>query len=307
METKIVRKLWALCIVTLFFGLAFTSFVNGTKLIISEGDKKEYWAVIICGGLNDSFNECFRNTARHAYQTLKKLRYDDEHIYFLQDGNITEEGVDGITNKSMVEYAIAGWLKNHADENDDCFIYFADHGGISISQMIIGLAVWNYNDNKAELIEPHELAEWVNCVTYNICTVAIDTCLSGSFIKSLSENNRIIITSTDLYRPGWGIKSNGTVENVFSYHFFNGLANNVSYGRAWEYADKQTRTIRLRETPIFYRWHKFLIGKLICRFGTRLQNPQIDDNGDGKGHGTILADRLPMRGDGYLALKTYPS
>ena len=281
-----------------------------TKPGTNDYNEKENWAVIISGGMNESISEAFKPTARRAYQTLKKIGYDDDHICFLQDSPTYGEGVDGSTNKSLFQYAITNWLKTHSDKNDDCLIYFVDHGGkLSHMSTEYGIFVWNYKEDIYEFITPKEIDEWIGQITCNICTIVIDTCVSGSFIKFLSGNNRIIITSNYQLKSSYLIKVNETTaEMLFSYHFFNKLAENVSYGKAWEYADKQILGFRLKDVPIINQFRKLLVVKILKTIRTKHQNPQIDDNADGKGHGrTFFADRLPIGGDGSLALETYPS
>ena len=120
------------------------------------------------------------------------------------------------------------WLKSHSDNNDNCCIIFIGHGGPGI------LGIWNYEKGTPELLYTYEFASWVDILEYNVLTVIIDACFSGTIIRPLSQENRIIISSAS---PS-GV-STGLSEIVFTYHFFNKLEKNVSYGKAWEYADKQ--------------------------------------------------------------------
>ena len=85
------------------------------------------------------------------------------------------------------------------------------------------------------------------------------------------------MTATDSKNPAYT-----SDEGIFVEPFFNKLGKGASYGEAWMAADKYVDS------------------------APDDQNPQIDDNGDGKGHGTSSIDTLPLGGDGYLALNTYP-
>lgn len=86
--------------------------------------------------------------------------------------------------------------------------------------------------------------------------------------------------------------------------FFDKLEENVSYGEAWEYAGKKHLRVKIKDLPSDIPF--FL--KILAKIGFLIQNPQIDDNGDGRGHGRrFIADRLPIRRDGFLAFRTYPS
>jgi hypothetical protein len=267
-------------------------------------DNKENWAVIICAGARPNQTEGktgavpIRATSKHVYETFKQLGYDDEHIYFLHDKDLSAEGADGVVSKANIEYAITEWLKNNSDSNDNCCIIHSGHGGAGL------LGIWNFEKGEPELLYTYELASWIDVVEYDVFTILIDACYSGTFLHSLSGENRIVITSSSPSRVCIGLK-----ELVFTYHFLNKLEKNVSYGKAWEYADKQIarRNIPKELYPTdgesFFR---IFLGKMFSKILMFLQNPQIDDNGDKKGHGTILANKLPIAGDGKLALRTYP-
>jgi hypothetical protein len=311
----IIKKTGTLFIIMLLLGLPITYCVCATNSITTKGDEKERWAVIICGSIEDDsykLESVFRTESTQAYETFKKLGYDDEHIYFLQGKNLSDdtevnppEGADGFSNKSNAKYAITSWLVENSDENDDCFIFMIDHGNFGIPKSSPRLknlesvfAIYDYVSEKQECIRGYELAEWLDQISYNVCTVLISACSSGGFIRRISGENRIIITSTKL-EPGI---SSSTGD--FTSFFFDKLGENVSYGKAWEYAGKMHRSVKIRDMPSDTK----LCTKILARYFILLQNPQIDDNGDGRGNGRrFIADKLPIRKDGILALKTYPS
>jgi len=269
----------------------------------SNNDLKEKWVVIICGGerpkkdIKDGAKN-FRKTSVHVYETYKKLGYDDEHIFFIHDKNVSAEGADCIVSKSRVRYAITEWLDNHSDYNDDCCIVFNGHGGPGL------LSLWDIEKNISEFVYFFDFSKWIDQIDYNVLTIIIDSCYSGTFIRPLSKENRIIISSTAPFRKGIALN-----EIVFSYHFFNKLAENVSYGKAWEYADKQLACMNIPKDlwpdlgKTFYETLKLWVK---CKKVMFLQNPKIDDNWDRQGHGNHFANKLPIIGDGKLALNTYP-
>ncbi len=90
---------------------------------------------------------------------------------------------------------------------------------------------------------------------------------------------------------------------AFSYHFYDYLSKNNSFGQAWEYKDEML--IDLEKTPNTFPWWQIL-NRYGFYFGLKIQNPKIDENGDGVGSGSLRADKLPLNGDGNLALNTYP-
>jgi len=246
------------------------------KIVSDTKDKetltnREKYAVIISGGpLIDGLQDEFCRTAQHAYYTLRDLGYDSNNIYYLSKVFFLP-GVDMITFFITVRDAITGWLARHSNYDSDVLIYLVDHGD----------ELGNFYPGAFIPFGGRLLNSWLRNVDYHTCTIVIDACYSGNFIRYLSDDNRIIITCTD--SESYGYAWNGD-EVVFSKYFFNALGYGYSYGEAWEYADH----VIADDSDI------------------NSQNPQIDDNGDGIGHGTTGRDYLPMGGDGYLALCTYP-
>lgn len=278
---------------------AFNPQINITSSNQLSDSDKENWVVIICAGANDNISEgkvgaeSIRATSKHVYDTFKQLGYDDEHIFYLHDRNSSAEGADGVVSKSMIEYAITDWLNGNLDSNDNCCIFYNGHGGRNV------IGIWNYVNDSSEIINDYEFASWIGILEYNVLTIVIDACFSGTFIDELSGENRILLTSSSPYFPMVGL-----YELVFSYYFCNKLIENVSYGKAWEYADKQIARMKITEDLLS---NEGIILTILAKISMFLQNPQINDNNDKKGHGTFFANKLPVKGDGILALITYPS
>ena len=246
-----------------------------TITITNNNDEREKYAVIIAGGNGDLLDDVFKNSAKHAYTTFKDLGYTDDQIYWLS-GRGKYSLADGKTTYSNVKESITGWLKDKSNKNSDCFIYLTDHGDKALWGSI------HVHPGKSasifSLVLPFVLDNWVDKLEYHTCTIVIDGCHSGHYIDYCSGKNRIVMTSTD-YNVAYGTMEEG----CFTEPFFNELEKGSSYGEAWEAADKW----------IDYR-------------SDGVQNALIDDNGDSKGHGTDDPDILPIGGDGYLALRTYP-
>ena len=196
-------------------------------------------------------------------------------------------------------------LLEKSDENDDCFICIIDHGGFAIPKNTprfkngeSNFKIFDCVLEKQEFIWGSELGDWLDYISYNVCTILISACFSGGFIRDISKENRIIMTTTKIC-PGVG-----SIWGDFTSFFFDKLVENVSYGKAWEYAEKKIRSVKIRDLPS----EVTLLNKTKVKLGMLLQNPQIDDNGDGRSSGRrFIADRLPIWKDGHLALKTYPS
>jgi len=306
-KRKIISVYLILFLYISTLSIGISSPLNNTENYKGDNfDEKESWVVIICGG--DDGNprditagpELLRASSQRVYNTYKSLGYDDEHIYYLLDRDISAEGVDGLVSKSNMQGSITTWLASKVDYNDDCSIIYIGHGWLGNKRFDYKphLIIWNNLTRSLEYVFDDELSQWVDEISYSNCTIIIDACFSGCFIDKLSKENRIIITGTSSKAAGFGPN-----ELIFSYHFFNKLVTSVSYGQAWEYADKQLfkRNI-LDELRISVSLFELLINKI----GMFVQNPQIDDNGDKISHGTILPNKLPIRNDGLLALKVYP-
>ena len=139
-------------------------------------------------------------------------------------------------------------------------------------------------------ISSDDFANWLDGVSYSTCTIVIDTCHAAAFIPDLSKENRIILAGA----TGLSLIADNVEQTAhrlpFSKILYKTLSSGVSYGEAWMTADQY---IYEATGPLGFPVY-------------RNNNPQIDDNGDGKGHGTILPNTLPLDGDGGLALKTYP-
>ena len=307
MKGKNLIKVFSIFIIVIIIGQIIISNVYSKNVLITSEEKAENWVVLICGGVRNDTRELDkvqRNTTIKAYNTFKNLGYDDEHIYFLQLRNTSDpnedkpSGVDCFSNKSNAKYAITNWLAEKSDKTDNCFILLIDHGNLHLNTF--GGIFWFYDKtlDKQEYLLSVELSEWLSKIEYKICTILIDACYSGGFIKHISKENRIVMTSTSLTK---GIASES---GDFSSFFFDKLAENVSYGKAWEYAGKKHLQIKIRDLPEETSFFTKILAKILIFF----QSPQIDDNGDAKGSGRkFIADKLPVRKDGNLALSTYPA
>lgn len=274
-----IKKIKCLVIGVSFIAILMISSLGGAlsttyknNLTVQSDDKK--CAVILCGTaihrVFDPFKIAFIKTTDHAYRALKHVGYKDKDILYLSKH--FGVGTDVFQIKEAFEYAIKNWLPSHSDVETDCFIFMVDHGR---DGGYFGLTKWN-------LLRDYEFADWLKDLEYKTLTIFIDSCYSGDFIYNLSGPGRIIITSTNTTGTSY---TNLADESVFPQEFFNELEKtsenyNPSYGELWEAADK-------------------------CVYSSTM-NPQIDDNGDGVGSGTVEHDSLPLDGDGELALTISP-
>jgi len=253
-------------------------------IIKKQEEPSETYAVLVAGGTGDSrileilgvkeLDEYFENDAKLAYDTFKNLGYSDSNIYWMS-GARRSDNADAKTTKSNVKSAITSWLKGKSDENSNIFIFLSNHG----ADLYGGICVFPGRPyNMWEIIFPWELDSWLDQVEYKTCIIMIEGCYSGWFTKYCNGRDRIVLTATDKSSPAYT-----GYTGSFVRPFFEELEKGSSYGKSWEAAD-------------------YHIDKEIADD----QNPQIEDNGDGNSHGTSAIDKLPIGGDGYLALNTYP-
>lgn len=267
-------------------------YFSGPKVITD--DEVEHYAVIICGGYGDDLQNCFERTSDLAYDTFKSLGYDDDHIYYLSR-DTDNYRVDERVSRKSIKNTLTNWLGERLNEESKCFIYFCDHGDIWGNFIVNNL--W---------VSDSEIADWIRDLKYKTLTIVMECCFSGQFIDDLSGSNRIIITSTNKQLSAYG---NVHGYALFSESFFYALQKGVSYGEAWEEADKRIANNAYNENtrPFFSITTELnTINNKIKVCDNSNQIPLIDDNGDGVGHGTSSEDTLPLEGDGKLALKTYP-
>ncbi len=250
-------------------------------------------AIIICGGKgpSDDNTKVFESDANRAYNTFIGLGYYDHDIKYLSNKHYFKNGVDESCTKDNIKNSITNWLKNRCGSDSNYFIYLTDHGNKNSGEITI-------NDGK-EYLFPTNLQTYLNKVeNYNIGTIVIDACYSGKNIEWISNPKRIIMTSTDSETTS--LSSRFSSESMFSKNIFETLEKGKSYGEAWEVADEKVDS---------WRWG-FWLTKFLSIFGIvtdpSLQNPLIDDDGTLPGHGTSDPDKLPIDGDGNLALNTYP-
>ena len=268
------KKVICITIILMFITIE-VSHVSSKSLVLNIQDKIEgtidsietagfgsNCAIIICGGINDHHQEEYRRTAEHSRGVLQS------YGYIMPDNGIYE-GILYQPTLDEVRNAISFWLpKNLGFEPKQVFIHIMDHGDKP--------GVYLNPDN--EILDYYFLNTYLASISSkHLVTILIDTCRSGYAIEILSKENRIIMTSTNHLLT---MSSLNFDKLPFSEGFFNQIALGKTYGEAWEKADKK----------VFGIWG--LSGGV---------NPQIDDNGDGKGSGTFLPDKLINLDDGDLA------
>jgi len=308
------------CIVALFIGASFIPVsltalqnnINGltTRTLKNMSNPQTNNSVIlICEGKDDFLQPAFERVANLAYQTFRKLGYTNDDIYYLSR-NTSFQGIDKKDTIENIRYAITYWLKNRSTDDSKYFIVLIDHGNYTDGQVTV-------NDG---YIYPETFSNWLNNITnYSTGTILISSYYSGKFIKYLSNPKRIVMTSTDDSSKGYSDFKNDIVGTAF----FKALNKGISYGKAWEAADSEMDKLiheiyihglfeytKYKLPEVFEKRNSSIVWWIIqwCFWQYKFWcgNPQIDDNGDGIGHGTKWQDKLPLYGDGNLALNIYP-
>jgi len=215
-------------------------------------------ALLVSGGIDHDFKKTiiYDRSAKFAESVMK------------------EKGWNAKTLKrptlNWLEYNIKNWIPSNLGEKKQVLLYFMDHGRYGGNLCL----------NPKEILNASKLNQLLDHIEpyYSICTVVIDCCYAGGFIKELSKKNRIIITSTDGTESSY---NNDDYMGLFSKPFFEALRENVTLGEAWEQADLVVDT---QPSSGFWYWEE--------------QNPQIDDNGNGYSVGNSEINTLPMN-DGH--------
>ena len=236
------------------------------------------YAIIIVGRNDDWLSQPYIDlTANNAYKVLLKRGFTNESIFYLNPSLQQEYPVDRISSIENISYSINTWAESRVSANIPLLIYLVNHGG---------------NDKffvkgTSEILEPKKLDEYLDKLTsitgIKDITVIYEACNSGSFIDELSENGRIIITSTS-ESANAGIDQNGA---FFSKYFFNSISDAKTLKSAFESASNAEEIITYSE--------------MLKNAGLYPQTPLLDDNGDGVGH------PMPLEGtdDGLIANSKY--
>lgn len=262
--------------------------------IVLNKNVVDNYAFLVCNNEGDNWGAACKITSNEGYSAFKNLGYDDDHIIYLSN-EPDDTGVDDISTKSNVKKYL-DWLSLQTTRKSKIFLFICGHGS-TIGNVHI----------KDSVIYDYELASWIDDLKYKTITVLIDSCYSGNFIDDLSGDNRIIITSTNKEKEAY---ANAQYGLYFSTPFFYGLSTGLSYGEAWEYADKTVSDSLDVNDPNVFALSNMRSSTIksndISINSNDEQIPLIDDDGNKIGHGTSSADKLPLKGDGDLALKTFP-
>ncbi|MBF0230578.1 MAG: hypothetical protein HQK63_13495 [Desulfamplus sp.] len=235
-------------------------------------------AIIVAGGPPDTRDNpiwpLVRVAAEKIYMVLTtKKGFTKEQIYLLSpidlDGD--EDGVPdeiirntkGYLEEKYIETAFQ-WAGELKKLDQPLLIFLLGHG--TKDQFMLNLKNKTLDADKLN----QYLDEYQN-VTGKEVVVVMDSCYSGSFIDDLAGPGRAIITATGEDNKSY-YTMNESMLSSFSSHFSDGIKRGVSLLESYNYACQELKN--------FYS--KKMCSKQYDRQQIFFQNPQYDDNGDGK-------------------------
>jgi len=215
-------------------------------------------AIIVAGSgpyKGNNLWEDIQKNANRAYHTLTYQGYTNDTIYYLSwDINIGLDlngdgkcDVDADATNSNLQYAITEWAK----DAESLVIYLIGHGGDGAFRM-----------SETESLKAEDLASWLNELQetmQGLIIVIYEACHSGSFLSKLIPplgKQRIVISSTASTEVAQFLE--GGVS--FSYYFWNEIFVGTNIYQAYVMAKDGLETYGGTE---------------------RVQNPEIDDDGNG--------------------------
>ncbi len=253
------------------------------KVIENEG-----YAILLQGYLdNNQGADTHYKTLTFVYDTLIDRDLDPDDIYCFSN-YASDSRIDGIPNENTISDVLNHDILNKMNvAPSNVYIILIDHG---INELFyIGrktishtqLAGW-INDFQNKLENEDAKKQEIVCI--------LGFCHSGSFVKSLSGENRIIITSSDTDEDSFKgpvDRDNVREGEFFVSEFFKQVALGMNIRSCFEEAVIQTELY----TYSVDKWPSFPFND------HALQHPLLDDDSDGFGS-NILSD---LSGDGILS------
>ncbi|MCE7738056.1 MAG: hypothetical protein GPJ50_01640 [Candidatus Heimdallarchaeota archaeon] len=214
--------------------------------------------------------DAIQNGCNITYEILRNKGFTSDKIFYMgPEVGPSQPYVNTSSTKVNIQYAIETWAPQHVNSTQSLGIYLLSHGDVNALAIMVEDALWDYNLNSY-------LNNFEATTGCKRIVVVIEGCHSGSFIDSLSKDNRIIVTSTS---TNFGAAFNADRTNgAFSESFWSSIASCATIGTAFENAVYHIRNLGCQQTP----W--------------------IDDNHDKSGSPVYPNDYLPTGGDGYDAL-----
>ena len=252
------------------------SYTSCIKKIPTSNEVQSAW-ILLAGDREDHKDmDSIQSAVNITYEILRyKAGYTSEQIYYMgPEVGPSQPYVNTSATKINLQYAIETWAPQHVNSTQSLGIALFSHGDINALAVMVGDSLRDYHlDSYLDNFETTTGCKRI--------IVVIEGCHSGSFIDKISQDNRIIVTSTATY---FGAAFNADRTNgAFSESFWSSIAFCATIGKAFEGAVEHIRDLG-------------------CN-----QSPQLDDNHDGIGTTPYPNDALPSGGEGYdsLAVKIW--
>lgn len=179
-------------------------------------------AIIVAGGGPYAGNDLWDDTqlvANFAYRALAYQGFTKNTIYYLSenteldlDNNGETDDVDAKPSIESLKQAITEW----ASDADNLTLYLTDHGGKE-----------SFTLNQEETLSAKKLKDWLDIwqnQKNGRVKIIYDACNSGSFVDSLKNQNRIVITSAAADELAYfDDKGSLSFSNYFWTHVFHGI------------------------------------------------------------------------------------
>jgi len=231
------------------------------------------YAIIIGGGQADFYNTYWNVTKeliKNAYLSFKSMGFSDEMIYLMINSKMIDINGDEIPDHvvnddtpSVREFlnVIKNQFRDFLGADETLYLFMQGHGTDLGSFKVLG------SDEYISSSQLNDALTDIQDATQCKIVVILEFCYSGAFIKDLTYQNRIILTSAgnEPYRTD----DSGSIS--FSKYLFSRLCTGDSIQKSFSYSKYE------------------LTNK-------RYPSPLLDDNGDG----------ISNDNDGQLALKIYP-
>ncbi|MEM2935133.1 MAG: C13 family peptidase [Candidatus Thermoplasmatota archaeon] len=174
--------------------LAMSILTIGDNMKVNHRLDSEYWAILVCG--SNDFNLGFETDIRDMFLLLKEIGYNENNIYYVAPQNWNGAKNYYSISQDNVRKAIDDVAEKIGAE-DVLFFYYTAHGSY---QSLDGNG--DKNTGASEDVSATELDSWLDEINAKQF-ILLQGCKTGSFISKLSQNKRIIVTSTDDKTSSW--------------------------------------------------------------------------------------------------------
>ncbi len=256
------------------------------------------YAILVQGKTVDNEGlETHAKTVKRVYQQLKDRGLNDSNIYYFgYDDSKQQPGVDKQPSKAEIETVFTELGARISNVPAPLYVILVDHGGVG----------GNFYLNGDQKITATDLNNWLlkleGGLTNDLAkqqprVVVLGACYSGSFIRPLSKEGRIIITSVaenevsykGPVEPTDGIRTG----ELFVQELFDALGRDLSLAKAFEKAAETLRVYTRSGTPVSSNTSRRF-------FDDAIQHPLLDDNGDMMGSNVLTYSK-----DGRTAAEVY--